>query len=506
MNETRPTLHAVTVEPGVSRALEILTTFTISIGAGVLTLLVAASLITGSNNTLSSAEARPLLVVLFFIVSLTTYVTLSAKHRALASKRALITAKLTADAARQAKAAPKIKTWGDILEARLTAFAPIFDEAKVEERAPPLEEPPAPEAMPFQSILLPEAPVKTELETIAPDVMLTNAMPPFDPRNAGIERFALATMVALESAILDVTEVLNFGVRLYVGAACGEVARRNAWPLEQSHMTLAWALEQIGATEDSARAFARNANEFARIDAFRPLIDGGRDAMVSQLDMNADPAGNFWELLLAWQTDNHITLPPDRYTVVIYTMQFDALTASPIDIARSQRAYRLVIEHVLETCGGTVIHALPHGMAIAYGDSEQAVRAAIEIQQQATALTRSPSDPHPTLHVALDIDLGVASSNQFASVALSRAAQIIEMTPPGKIYCTEEIAHILNLSDVAPVPFMETNAALPPLFAINWTPLPETELRNVEYHHIGKATPAPNTALLDEWLEANKAR
>lgn len=494
-NNKSAQLKAPIDEPLI-RVIEVLTSIAFSFGAGVLTLLVAGVLVTRWKIGASITDLRPVLVFLFLVVSLTTYVVLSAKNRGARFRRAQAAARLAAEATRNAKVVSKPKTWGDVLEARLTVFAPIFEETKTPEPSAPADE------------IAPAAPtpsVETPANAMPVVAIETAPAPPPDPSNPEIERFALATQAQLESAIVEVTEVMNFGVRLYIGAACGELARRNMWPKEQGEATLVWALEKIGISEHNARAFARNVNEFARLDAFRPLIEGGRVSMVSQLDIGGEPAGNFWELLLAWQTDNKITLVPERYTVLIYSLQFDALTLGPVDIARGQRTYRLVIEQVLQWCGGTTIHTLPHGMAIAFSDPAQAIRTAIEIQQQCAAVTRGPTDPIPTVHVALDADLGVASADQYASMALVRAAQIVELTPPAKIYCTEDIARTLDLSEVTPVPFMETTEALPAMFTLTWIPLPSTEIKSVEYHHIGASTPAPSTALLDQWLEANKA-
>jgi len=315
--------------------------------------------------------------------------------------------------------------------------------------------------------------------------------------------FTDAAIASLSAAKPQLQSFERFGLNLYIAGAAGAVAERAALSDTIKIDLLQKALEHAGTNATMATSFAERLDVSAQRPRFRRLIEAGHAAMTAQLDekgLAGLPA--LIDLLAQWSDPTARAAETKTVTFLLTDIVGSTALTSKVGNSGAQRVVRahnaIARAAVKNFRGGEVKHT-GDGMLLTFPDPASAARAAIEIQQEATAYARD--NPDAPLALRLGVHTGQASfeDGEYYGPALPVLNGVCSAAETDAIFVSEEVkakseGPAFRFTDMGKQ-VLKGSQAERQLYKLEWTPKPKVVKGPLEYRQIGTkpagGAPAP---------------
>ncbi len=381
----------------------ILNSLTCGLAATVLMALVILWLEKRSGMELNREQFRGLLLIIFLIFTLSTYVVLEFFEHRDAERDARAAAALNRRRAQRRK------------DETQPAFDPIFSDAASSHLTEDAEEAPPPPPT--------TADVTAGLfDTAAPPAPVGYA----NATQVNNDASAALFTQTVNAAAIGFDEAPNlfvqFCLHLFVIGGCGELTRRNALPGAQGKALLVAMLGDMGLSQRAALAFAVNANTFAQVPNFRGPIDAGYQAMAHLQDDGFLNIGDLIDMLAQWKIQESICQAPEPMTFMATSVGVvpPGTATTPEDRLRVLRAHNFCIGGVLERFQGREIHNLGNGIVAAFTDAGMAVRAVEAWQEHLDLFARENAGVSVAPRAGIDTEMAAAARRALVAHARQR--------------------------------------------------------------------------------------
>ena len=290
----------------------------------------------------------------------------------------------------------------------------------------------------------------------------------------------------------------RFGINLFIGGAAGALSEKLKLDSKTKLSLLQTALEHIGTNPDAAKSFCDRLEATAQRPRFRTLIDAGHAAMLAKLSGRTSRQPPLGELLGQWAERTSQSADEQIVTFLLTDIVGSTALTSKLGNSGAQRivrAHNTIVRAAIAEYKGEEIKHTGDGMLTKFPDPAAAVRAAIEIQQD--ALVYALDNPKAPLELRVGIHSGIAGyeDGEYFGEAVSLLGGVCDAAATGHIACTPEvqskcIGSAFQFSDMGEV---EVKNSPDPvyLFKVEWTPKSRAPKGELEYRQLGTKPKGP---------------
>ncbi|MBL8628535.1 MAG: adenylate/guanylate cyclase domain-containing protein [Rhodospirillaceae bacterium] len=393
--------------------------------------------------------------------------------------------------------------WGGVLVTDPDEYVPLFDPTrKVSEVPPslsgadetPFAETPAP---------APETADETAPETAEPQALFTADVKTEAQRTeetlaqakaqaiAELDKFTASLNETMKSAARALDAASRFALQLYVAGACSAIARKFLLSAKDALGLMVRALSNVGTSKMFAESFVTNIEDYARREAYRPLIMDGQSAMNRQLEGRAPDTSSVLSKFETWAKQADKSAVP-RVVTFLFTDIVDAAALTErlgnLHAQRVIKAHDEAVNEAIAKNKGTNVKHTGDGIIATFPDPAKAVLAAQAIQQRLDAHNKRM--PHLSTNVRISINAGEAvdENGDFFGATVKMTAQLCAMAKAGQILAAEVVKSFCKSSAHAFNPFGEVTIAeldkVRAVFEVNWM----RSGSGLEYSDIGQPT------------------
>ncbi len=259
-------------------------------------------------------------------------------------------------------------------------------------------------------------------------------------------RFLGDTVMALRANQNQMDARTRFGVSLYLAGAASALADQHGLTPDAEHAVLSDALGLIGHTNAVRESFFSKYDENMDAIKNREIIQAGESAMRLHLKFADGPAKGLGSMIEKWHKPG-ISPALDLGEVFLLTyanIPHMATSGSENDaLDRHNRSVR----KVLSDCNGLEVRHTGKGIFARFEHPDDAICAAIAIQQDRERQKKSESPPPPTrvAIVASHID---ESNPDISGKVFSHSDILCRRLSDGRIACDAALSALCTIEDV----------------------------------------------------------
>ena len=302
-----------------------------------------------------------------------------------------------------------------------------------------------------------------------------------------------------EAAFADVTAARpqlqafeRFGVNLYIGGSAGALAAHHGLNETVKLGLLQSALERIGTNADSAKSFCERLNAFAQRPRYRKLMDAGHAAMKAHLNQTKSRQPPLPDLIGQWAERTEQSAQEQVVTFLLTDIVGSTAMTSKLGNSGAQRivrAHNAVVRAAIKEYKGTEVKHTGDGLLATFPDPAAAVRAAMEIQQD--ALAYALDNPDAPLELRVGVHTGVAGfeDGEYFGETVLLLDGVCDAAETGHIACSPDVQskcvgpafQFTQMGEVA----IKGSAEKRHLFKAEWTPKSRAPKGELEYRQLG---------------------
>ncbi|MBT5240722.1 MAG: hypothetical protein HOL61_09105 [Rhodospirillaceae bacterium] len=320
----------------------------------------------------------------------------------------------------------------------------------------------------------PSAPNESESAQTRSKPPPTTALTEMDIEPLIMMRFLGDTVMTLRASHDQMDARTQFGVSLYLAGAASALADQRGLTPDSEHAVLSDALKLIGHGNAMRDSFFSAYNENMDAKKNQNVIEAGQQAMVRHLQFTNSPAKDIGTLLQKWHTAGHE--PQPNFGDIFLLTYTNIPGTTPGGAAEdSMTKHNRSVRRVLANCGGEEVRHTGKGIFARFENPDDAICAAISIQQDQEHNRKSP-EPLPPTRVALVASLINQSDPDFSGDVFSCCDDLCRRLGDGRIACDAMLSKSCTIKDVVfdrAIPSAHSGILEKgPAVEIIWDPLP----------------------------------
>ena len=341
------------------------------------------------------------------------------------------------------------------------------------------------------------APEATPVAAAQPESLADSAAAVMDSllekERTKLNAFAETSLAALSAARSQLQAFERVGLNLYLAGAASELTQRGSYGETIKADLLRKALEHTGTNAAVAEAFAARLDAALQRPRFRKLTDAGKEAMAAQLDPESKVAlPSLPDLIAQWADPNVRGAEVKKVTFLLTDIVGSTALTSKVGNAGAQRvvrAHNAAVRAAAKNFRGTEIKHTGDGILLTFPDAAAAGRAAIEIQQEATAYAKDNAEAPLVLRVGVHTGEASYEEGEYFGPALGMLNGVCAAAGETQIFFSEEakarcVGPAFRFQDIGrrKLKGTEVEAAV---FKLEWTPKAKVVKGPLEYTQIG---------------------
>ncbi len=317
--------------------------------------------------------------------------------------------------------------------------------AAVPDEKPKAEEKPAP------------PPAQTEAPTDEPppqgdDAAQAEAEQPAEteapkPEDPVLEKTRLAAMQFLGGAVNAIKathpqlDAYNkFGVNLYLTGACDALAKARGLSEADQAALVRECVEVIGTRSDQAHQLVERMAVYRKEPRYRQMIAAGFTAMEVSMSGHSDPFIAIGGVMKDWNTPQSRQVATNSVTLMFTDMVGSTDITHAIGDAAAQdiiRAHNHIVRTALSHFGGREVKHTGDGIMASFDEPEDAVRAAIDIQQRAVQHTERWARLPLHLRIGMNTGEPIIEENDYFGATVQVAARVCAAAGTGEVWVAD---------------------------------------------------------------------
>lgn len=338
----------------------------------------------------------------------------------------------------------------------------------------------------------PETPAPTSV-AVGADILRTFIL----NETEKLKAFADQTTANLMTAYPELTSFQRYGFNLWLAGALIELTRRDSLTPATVRDVLIETLVQTGTARDSATAFHSRLDDAQSRPRFKKMLDAGQAAFAAQLDEAPVPDDRSPTAMMQfWSSSAAGTQAARTATLLLTDMVGSTAMTGKLGNAGAQRvvrAHNAIVRAAVKTARGTEIKHTGDGILASFDTPVHAAQAAIEIQQETTALVRASPDLPLAIRIGLHEGEVIGDGDDLFGAALGAVDDVCAAGETGNIVATETVRQKSagTIYKYAPLPekTVAVDDAPVALFKLTWEPKRALNVPPIEYRHIGGRSP-----------------
>lgn len=289
-------------------------------------------------------------------------------------------------------------------------------------------------------------------------------------------RFLGDVVMSMRSTQGQMDGATRFGVSLYLAGAASTLADQHGLTPDKEKAVLAEALELIGHSSAVRDSFLAKYDENINAKKNQRLIEAGEKDMLRHLKSADGPAKDLGGLLEQWQQP---TLAPEPTLGGAFLLTYTNIPQSTLPDAAHEAMDRhnRNVRRVLADCNGAEVRHTGKGIFAHFEHPDDAICAAISIQQAYERLKTS-ADPMPPARVALVATLNRGPESDISGELFHAADTLCRRITDTQIAADVRLRNACTIPDVTfgrDVPHAHSGIADgPQAIELEWQPLAET--------------------------------
>lgn len=287
-------------------------------------------------------------------------------------------------------------------------------------------------------------------------------------------RFLGDTVMMLRAGADQMDARTRFGISLYLAGAASSLADQRGLTPDIEKAILAEALKLIGNGNAMSDSFFATYEENMGAAKNKGIVNAGFQSMLQHLQHTNQPNNGFSDILLEWNAPDR-TPAPELGDVFLLT--YANIIGSTLD-GRSDilmNSHNMSVRKIFNDCNGEEIRHTGKGIFARFKHPDDAICAAIAIQQDQEQKRKSP-EPLPPVRVAITASLVNQDNPDFSGEIFSHSDSLCRRLGDGRIACDALLQEACTISDVdfgQTIPAVHSGIAEKGRsFEILWNPLP----------------------------------
>lgn len=287
-------------------------------------------------------------------------------------------------------------------------------------------------------------------------------------------RFLGDTVMALRTNQDQMDARTQFGLSLYLAGAASALADQRGLKPETERSVLSGALKLIGHGNAMRDSFFAAFEENMDAKKNQGVIEAGQQAMIQHLRFKNSVNKDIGSHIQKWHAAAHAPQPNlGDIFLLTYSSIPDTTIAGRID--ERINGHNRSVRRVLENCNGEEVRHTGKGIFARFRNPDDAICAAISIQQEQEHSRKSP-DPLPPTRVAVVASLINQSNPDFSGDIFSSCDGLCRRLGDGRIACDALLRDACTIDDVVfdrVIPSIHSGILeKDPAVEILWDPLP----------------------------------
>lgn len=259
-------------------------------------------------------------------------------------------------------------------------------------------------------------------------------------------RFLGDAVMTLRAGADQMDARTRFGVSLYLAGAAASLADQRGLTPDTEKAILAEALKLIGNGNAMSESFFTTYDENMGATKNKVIVDAGFQSMIQHLQPTHQPSNGFSDVLLKWSVPDRA---PSPELGDVFLLTYASITGSTLD-GRSDvlmNSHNISVRKTLNDCNGEEIRHTGKGIFARFSNADDAVCAAIAIQQDQEQHRKSPQ-PLPPVRVAITASLINQDNPDFSGEIFSHADSLCRRLGDGRIACDTLLQDACTIRDV----------------------------------------------------------
>ncbi|MFA7431054.1 MAG: adenylate/guanylate cyclase domain-containing protein [Rhodospirillaceae bacterium] len=299
-------------------------------------------------------------------------------------------------------------------------------------QAPPVDESAIPAPAPSEQPPAPDAAATPEAATVE--------SPEVEKSRLAAMKFLGGAVNAIKATHPQLDAYNKFGVNLYLAGACDALAKARGLNDVQQAALVRECVEVIGTRPDQARQLVERLAGYRSEPRYRQMIAAGFTAMEVYMSGHSDPFIAVGGVMKDWNTPQSRQIANNSVTLMFTDMVGSTdITHAIGDMAAQDiiRAHNHIVRTALSHFGGREVKHTGDGIMASFDEPEDAVRAAVDIQQRAAQhTTRWPKLP---LHLRIGMNTGepIIEENDYFGATVQVAARVCAAAGTGQVWISD---------------------------------------------------------------------
>ncbi|MGC2854487.1 adenylate/guanylate cyclase domain-containing protein [Novispirillum sp. DQ9] len=251
--------------------------------------------------------------------------------------------------------------------------------------------------------------------------------PRFEKARMAAMKFLGGAVNAIKTTHPQLDAYNKFGVNLYLAGACDALAKAHQLDELRQADLVRECVEVIGTRPDQARQLVERLGGYRNETRYHQMIAAGFTAMEVYLSGHSDPFIAIGGVMKDWNTPQSRQIASNAVTLLFTDMVGSTdMTQAVGDMAAQDviRAHNHIVRTALSHFGGREVKHTGDGIMASFDEPEDAVRAAVEIQQRAAQHTaRWPKLPL-RLRIGMNTGEPIIEENDYFGATVQIAARV----------------------------------------------------------------------------------
>lgn len=287
-------------------------------------------------------------------------------------------------------------------------------------------------------------------------------------------RFLGDTVMTLRAGADQMDARTRFGVSLYLAGAASALADQRGLTPDIEKAVLTESLKLIGNGNAMSDSFFATYDENMGAAKNKGIVDAGFQSMLQHLQHTNQPNNGFSDVLLHWNAPDRAPAPE---LGDVFLLTYANIIGSTLDGISDvlMNSHNMSVRKIFNDCNGEEIRHTGKGIFARFKHPDDAICAAIAIQQDQEQHRRSP-ESLPPVRVAITASLVNQDNPDFSGEIFSHSDSLCRRLGDGRIACDALLQEACTIRDVdfgQTIPAVHSGIAEKSRsLEIFWNPLP----------------------------------
>lgn len=309
---------------------------------------------------------------------------------------------------------------------------------KAEEQPVP---PPAPTEAPAAEAVPPgDSAAQAEAEQTAEAEPTKTEDPILEKTRLAAMQFLGGAVNAIKATHPQLDAYNKFGVNLYLTGACDALAKARGLSEADQAALVRECVEVIGTRSDQAHQLVERMAGYRKEPRYRQMIAAGFTAMEVSMSGHSDPFIAIGGVMKDWNTPQSRQVAANSVTLMFTDMVGSTDMTHAIGDAAAQdiiRAHNHIVRTALSHFGGREVKHTGDGIMASFDEPEDAVRAAVDIQQRAALHTERWARLPLHLRIGMNTGEPIIEENDYFGATVQVAARVCAAAGTGEVWVAD---------------------------------------------------------------------